>query len=198
MNPPADTNSPSSSKRKLWLRLGALALFIIGTYAIVWATGADKYFTLEEVRRLVEECGTLGWLGYLGLFAAGELIHIPGLVFVAAGILAFGKGLGGILGFAGSIFSVSVSFVVVRAVGGKPLTQMPWEFARKIMAGLEERPIRTVIVLRLIFFMAPLLNYALALSGVKFRDYFIGSLLGLIAPITVVVFLFDWVIANFL
>jgi uncharacterized membrane protein YdjX (TVP38/TMEM64 family) len=192
-----DHNPEPKDRKKLWLRVGALAVFLGGTYLIAWATGAQEYFTLEKVRHLVEVCGWGGWLAFLGIFCVGELIHIPGMVFVAAGILAFGKVLGGPLSFAGAVLSVSVSFVVVRGVGGKPLTQLPWAFARKVMARLEDRPIRTVFLLRLLFFMAPPLNYALALSGVKFRDYFIGSALGLIAPMIVMVLAFDWVIGFF-
>ena len=181
-------------RRRLWTRVGLLAAFLGGTYLVAWATDAHEFFTLDRVRHLVEICGVWGALAFLGIFCVGELIHIPGMLFVAAGILAFGKLVGGPLSFIGAILSVTVSFVVVRAVGGKPLTQLPWAFARKVMARLEDHPIRTVFILRLLFFMAPPLNYALALSGVKFRDYVIGSALGLIAPMIVMVLLFDWVI----
>jgi uncharacterized membrane protein YdjX (TVP38/TMEM64 family) len=182
----------------MWLRLGLLAVLLVGTYVVAWATGIQDHLTLEGVRDTVEAWGFWGWLGYLGLFAGGELIHIPGLVFVAAGILVYGQVVGGVLSFAGSIVSISVSFLVVRGVGGKPLTQLRWRFARRILAQLDDHPIRTVFLLRLFFFMAPPLNYALALSGVKFRDYFVGSVLGLIAPIAGVVLAFDWVIAVLL
>lgn len=190
-----ETPPSQKNRKKLWLRVGALVLFLVVTYVIAWATGAKDYLTLEKTRELVVACGYWGWLAYLGIFTVGELIHIPGMVFVAAGILAFGKVIGGPLSFVGAIVSVSVSFLVVRAVGGKPLTELPWAFARRLMARLEERPIRTVFLLRLLFFMAPPLNYALALSGVKFRDYFIGSTLGLIAPMIALVLAFDWVLS---
>ena len=56
---------------------------------------------------------------------------------------------------------------------------------RKILDRLDERPILTVVILRLIFVMSPPVNYALALSSLRFRDYLIGSLIGLPVPLIV-------------
>ncbi|MCB9621848.1 MAG: DedA family protein, partial [Sandaracinus sp.] len=62
----------------------------------------------------------------------------------------------------------------------------------------ERRPVRVVALLRLILWMAPPLNYALAMSAVRFRDYVVGSALGLILPIAAAALFFDWVVATFL
>ena len=43
------------------------------------------------------------------------------------------------------------------------------------------------------FQTVPALNYALALSGVRFDTYMIGSLLGLPLPITLYCLFFDYV-----
>ena len=51
---------------------------------------------------------------------------------------------------------------------------------------------RTVLLLRLVLWMAPELNYALALSNVGYRPYLVGSALGLVAPIGGTVLLFDY------
>jgi uncharacterized membrane protein YdjX (TVP38/TMEM64 family) len=84
-----------------------------------------------------------------------------------------------------------VSFFIVRGVGGKPLGAVRWRFVRRILAQLDAHPLRTVIILRSILWMAPQLNYALALSNVRFRDYLVGSALGLILPLAGMVLLFD-------
>jgi hypothetical protein len=49
--------------------------------------------------------------------------------------------------------------------------------------------LRIVFLLRLLLWMAPPLNYALALSSVCFRRHLIGTALGLLAPIAAIVFL---------
>lgn len=38
----------------------------------------------------------------------------------------------------------------------------------------------TVVVLRLLLFMTPAVNYALALTPLRFRDFLLGSAIGLI------------------
>ena len=44
----------------------------------------------------------------------------------------------------------------------------------------------------MLFQTLPALNYALAMSGVKFRDYLIGTLLGLPLPIFLYCLFFDY------
>ena len=60
-----------------------------------------------------------------------------------------------------------------------------------VAAGVaQERPVRSVALLRLVFWMFPPLNYALALSPVGLRDYVVGSALGLVLPLAVMAALF--------
>ena len=47
-------------------------------------------------------------------------------------------------------------------------------------------------MLRVLMQTAPALSYTLALSGVKFRDYLIGSLVGLPLPIALYCIFFDY------
>jgi len=48
------------------------------------------------------------------------------------------------------------------------------------------------VLLRMLFQTLPALNYTLALTGVKFRDYLIGTLLGLPLPIALYCLFFDF------
>jgi len=49
-----------------------------------------------------------------------------------------------------------------------------------------------VIVLRLALWMAPPVNYLLAMSSVTFRDYALGSAIGLAPPVVAIALFFDW------
>ena len=64
-----------------------------------------------------------------------------------------------------------------------------------MLARLDERPVTTVIVLRTLLWLAPPLNYALALSSIRFRHYLIGSALGLLLPVAGAALFFDWLFA---
>ena len=184
-------DGPTSSSR--W-RLVALAVFFFGSLGVAKATGLSESVDVDSVRAFMETAGPLGFAGFVGVFALGELMHVPGFVFVGAASVAYGAALGSGAAYLGALTSVSLSFVVVRTIGGQPLAEVKRPLVKRILSHLDERPLRTVMILRLIFWMAPALNYALAMSKVRFRDYLLGSALGLIIPIPLVVIFFDWLV----
>jgi len=184
-------DEPKKSSR--W-RLVALAAFFFGSLGIAKVSGVSDSVDVETIREFMETAGPLGFLGFVAVFALGELMHIPGFVFVGAASVAYGAVLGSGAAYIGAVCSVSLSFVVVRAIGGQPLAEVKRPFMKKILSHLDDRPMRTVFLLRLFFWMAPPLNYALAMSKVRFRDYVAGSALGLLLPIPLVVIFFDWLI----
>lgn len=190
--PPADAPTEDASSAPGWLRPVLTLGLLAGLAYLAHRTGLVETVDAEWVRKTVESTGAWGVLAFTGIFAVGELMHVPGLVFVAAAALAYGGFLGVGVALLGAIVSVTVSFVVVRRLGGQPLEVLEASWIRRFLDNLDERPIVTVAVLRLLFWMAPVLNYGLAMTGVRLRDYVVGSALGLIPPVTVTVLLFDW------
>jgi hypothetical protein len=61
-----------------------------------------------------------------------------------------------------------------------------------LLGRLDFRPIVSIVLLRMAFQTVPALNYALAMSGVRFRSYLIGTLLGLPLPILLYCLFFDY------
>ena len=180
------------------LRLVFLVAILAGLFAVGSYYDVTEHINAAMIRERVVDAGPWGWILYVAIFSGGEFLHIPGLIFVAGGILAYGKLTGFVLAFIASLISVGFSFVVVRSIGGTQLERAKNPTLQKALAQLERHPIRTVLVLRLFLFLSPALNYALALTRISFRDYLIGSTLGLIAPIAAAAYFFDWLIANFL
>jgi uncharacterized membrane protein YdjX (TVP38/TMEM64 family) len=184
--PPQDEQRRS----RRW-RLVALAVAIVATLVVARATGVHESLTLDGIRAKVTAAGAWGALGFLALFVVGELLHVPGLVFIGAALTVWGPLQGGALGALGALLSLVTSFVVVRAIGGTALEDVRSGLLRRVLDGLERRPIATVALARAILILSPPVTYALALSGIRFRDYFIGSAIGLVPPLTLVVVLFD-------
>jgi uncharacterized membrane protein YdjX (TVP38/TMEM64 family) len=166
------------------------ALFLAGRL-----TGVTEGWTVASIRERVQQAGPLGFLLYLALFSGGELLHVPGLVFVGAGLLAWGKATGFAVALAGSLVSITVSFFVVRGIGGKALAELDRPFITKMLARLEARPVLTVALLRMVLVLLPALNYALALSSIRYRSYLLGSVIGLIPPLFAATLLFDLIFA---
>ncbi len=187
------TQQPSTRVR--WIRVAALVVLTGAAYVGLRATGLSEQIGVGSVRDAVLDAGVWGVALFSVVFALGELVHIPGMVFVAGGILAYGKLTGFAVSWLAAVFSVCVSFVLVRSLGGRLLAEIERPFVTRLLARLDERPITTVLLLRTVLWLAPPLNYALALSNVRFRHYLIGSAAGLVAPVGGAAVFFDWLFA---
>ncbi len=192
--PSTDEPQPSRKIHRA-LRIATLFVLLAAAWIIADQTGLRDSMTQDGIRQMMDDAGALGVISYLFAFAFGQLAQLPGLAFVLAARVAYGPVLGFLVGYTGALLSVSVSFFLVRAVGGRALSGMRWKWARRALARLEDRPLLTIIALRTLFALSPPLNYALAMSSTRFRHYFAGSAIGLVAPIAGWVFLSDYVLA---
>lgn len=144
-----------------------------------------------DAQRLQEELLALGALAapvFILFFAVGELLHLPGIVFVLVARHVFGPVTGFFVGYAGAVFALTVSFAVARllvraARASKDPWQPRWALLRRVFERLELRPVRNVAVLRLVLWLAPPLTYAIAATRVRGRDHLLGSALGILMPV---------------
>ncbi len=188
MNAGTETTPPS-----FWSRYRGLIVMgvLLAIFAAAILSGAFNDVDPEQIRQAVQDAGPWGVLLFIALFTLGELVHIPGMVFIAGGVLAYGRTGGFAVGLPGAVFSVAVSFLLVRAFGGQALHKIKYKRVQQILSKLDEGPVGSVFVLRSVLWLAPALNFALAMSRVRFRDYLLGSTLGLLIPIAGVVLFFE-------
>lgn len=172
-------------------QLIAVVLFLAVLLAVAEFLGLREHFSLGFVREKLEANRVSGLLLFVLLFSVGNLIQIPGWIFLAAAVLALGRGWGGIATYIAASTSCTCTFLALRALGGNALQQLKSRVAVRLLAQLQAHPVRSVALLRTLFQTLPALNYALALSGIRFRDYLIGTLLGLPLPIAAYCFFFD-------
>lgn len=171
---------------RLLLVLALLALLVVA----VRATGLADNFQPSALQQTIAGHRGSGLLIYVALFVLGNLLQIPGWVFLAAAVYAFGAVWGGLATYLAANLSCAVTFGVIRAAGGDALRELRYAWAQKVFRQIDTAPVRTVVVLRLVFATMPVLNASLALSGVALRDYLLGSALGLVLPVAAyVVFL---------
>lgn len=173
-------------------RLLAVILFLALLFAAFELSGLRAHFNLEFLRHQIVEHKLSGLLIFVLLFSLGNLIQIPGWVFLAAAVLALGRTMGGLATYVAAIVSCMMTFLAIRFVGGNALRQLDNRTVARILRQLDARPIRSVALARILFQTAPPLNYALAMSGVRFREYLVGTLLGLPLPIFLYCLFFDY------
>jgi uncharacterized membrane protein YdjX (TVP38/TMEM64 family) len=167
-----------------WVRLSLLAAFLVAVYAIGRATGFTESLTVDGIRSSMRAAGVGGFAVFVGIFCIGQLLYIPGFLFVMVSGLAYGPVWGSLASVVAATISVAVSFVIVRTIGGQPLKNLEIKrpFLQKPLDHLAERPIRSMIVIRLFLWAIPPVNYTLAMSGVTFRDYMIAAVIGMTPP----------------
>ena len=173
-------------------RLLAVALFLGVLFASFEFSGLRDHFSLQFLRDQFLDHKLGGLLVFVLLFALGNLIQIPGWIFLAAAVLSLGRVWGGALTYVAASVSCALTFLSIRLIGGDALRQLNSRIARRLLAQLDARPMRSMVLLRVLFQTVPALNYALALSGVRFRDYILATLLGLPLPIALYCLFFDF------
>jgi uncharacterized membrane protein YdjX (TVP38/TMEM64 family) len=181
---PAPPAAPAS-RRGTRLRLALLAAILIGLFVAWRVSGLGAHFSSAELRALVERSGPWGIAIFAGLFVLGSLIYVPSLVFVAAAVLVWGRLRGGLYAYVAALIASSLSFAIIRLVGGSPLATVRNRRVRAVLARLERRPILVVAFLRALLLNAPAINYALALSPIGAGPYLLGTALGLVPSVAV-------------
>ena len=177
----------SDPKKKLLL-IGA---FFAVLFLAVEVTGLRAQLSPETIRALFEEHVGLGLVLFCFAFSVGNLLYVPGWVFLVGAVFALGREWGGVTTFIAGLCSSTASFFIIRYFGGTALRSLNHRWADKIFLHLDERPIISVTLLRLLFQTLPALTYALALADIRFRHYFIGTVFGLPIPIFLYCYFFD-------
>jgi len=164
-------------------RLLGVLLFLILLLAIFELSGLRSHFNLDYLHQILVDHPITGLIVFILIFTLGNLVQIPGWIFLAAAVLALGKTWGGIATYVAAIISCTVTFFSIRFIGGDALRSLKGKLATRLLSELDAHPIRNIVLLRMLFQTVPPLNYALAMSGVRYRNYLIGTLFGLPLPI---------------
>jgi uncharacterized membrane protein YdjX (TVP38/TMEM64 family) len=177
------------------------AIFLLVIGALVWISHhfeLRSHLNVAAMRALVDAYEPFGPLVFMVVLIGGLLLHVPGIVFVALGGMLFGRTGGFFYGWIAGVAGATLCFVI-----GRYLAQ-DW-----VQHGLEKRPmlaaldhrlerngVRTVILLRLVLFLAPPLNWGIGTSRVRFADYVTGTALGLLPGTFTTVLFADSIVAR--
>lgn len=171
-----------------------LVLVLVGLYLLAKQGGVLEDIDPQQIRATVEAWGLWGIALYVVLFSLGLFLYIPGTLFIIAAGLAYGHVGGVAVAMLGANVAVNISFLFVRLIGGTPFETHSHPLVEKLLRGLHASPLTNIFIMRLLVGTSPGLNYLLALSAVKPRQHFLGSLLGMLIPVGTVAYLADWLV----
>ena len=178
----SDLKEKQGKKPPIWLRLGILVLFLVGSILLVKYTPLGDWLSLERLQGMVAQTGFWGILIFIGIFVTAAVLNIPGTAFLLLAILLFGYWQGAVFTYIGALLGAWVTFVLGRTLGGKALTEINNRTVQRLLDRVEVSPIRTLILLRILVQFSPLVGYTLALTNIKQHQYMLGNVIGILIP----------------
>jgi uncharacterized membrane protein YdjX (TVP38/TMEM64 family) len=176
-------------KKILKLVLIAAVITFIGYYG--WTYRAN--LTPEYLRSWIGSFGVWAPFVYILLYAVNTVTLLPPIAILSltAG-LAFGKVVGFLALMAGAMLGTTATFFISRKLGrGFVEKRLQGKF-KALDEKLEQKGFATVFFFRAVPLVPyEVLNYVPGLSKITFRDYFFGTLLGLIPGVSISVFFGD-------
>jgi uncharacterized membrane protein YdjX (TVP38/TMEM64 family) len=175
-----------TGKGGLWIRLLIIAAVAGGAWAVFRFTPLSlSQFTPDKVKQFVQRFGVLSPLVFMIIYALRAVILVlPVGIMSLAGGLAFGKWLGTVYILIGATAGACLSFLMARYLGRgfiEKLGVMKKGRLKTFDQGVEKNGFRVILFVRLIpLFQYDAVNFGSGLSKMKFRDYFMGTLIGMI------------------
>ncbi|OYV95961.1 MAG: hypothetical protein B7Z62_09080 [Deltaproteobacteria bacterium 37-65-8] len=173
-----------------YLKLAAFLLIVAGAAYFLFFTPTGALFRTHGGRKalvgkldvLVQAAGPLGPALFIFIYTLGVLL-LPATPFTIAGAVIFGKFHGMLYNLAADTLGASISFYLGRyflhgVARGFLESRMPW-LDRKA----EEEGFQVIFYLRIFWFPFIVLNYAAGATRIRFRDYLLGTVLGLLPPV---------------
>ncbi|WP_127717990.1 TVP38/TMEM64 family protein [Halobacteriovorax sp. HLS] len=181
-----------SKIKKLLLLTSIVAVAAI----IINIIGVDQIFSVDQLKQMLNENKLLAIVVFCLVFSAANLLYIPGFLFVAAPVSLFSVREAFVIVYIACIVCSSISYYFVSFFGNDLLRTFDNRLSRWAFENIDKRPIFSVIVLRTLMQTTPALNYTLSLSGIKFSNYILGSMIGLIIPIFIYCAIFALILNN--
>jgi phosphatidylserine/phosphatidylglycerophosphate/cardiolipin synthase-like enzyme/uncharacterized membrane protein YdjX (TVP38/TMEM64 family) len=122
-------------------------------------------------------------------FALGSVVSFPILVLIGATVFALGPWLGFVCATVGTWMAATVTFWLGRKLGRKPLRHWLGRRAQLLERRLERRGIIAVALIRKVPIMPfTLVNMLIGASGVPYRDFTLGTAIGMWPEIAAIAF----------
>jgi uncharacterized membrane protein YdjX (TVP38/TMEM64 family) len=181
------------------IKLAAFLLLVGLSAYVLFFTPAGDLFRTHEGRKvlvsrldaMVQRAGPLGPALFILVYSFG-ILFLPATPFTIAGAVIFGKLHGMVYNLVADTIGASVSFFLGRyflhGLARDFLeTKLPWLDRKAAEEGFS-----VVFYLRIFWFPFIVLNYAAGATKIRFRDYFLGTVLGLLPP----VFIFTYFVGS--
>ena len=157
---------------------------------IIYALPVDLYSHLSELLRQtlynIESLGSTGVIAFILLYIVATVALIPGSILTLGAGVVFGVGWGSIYVLTGAICGEMCAFLLGRYFARDWINRKIEhnKVFKALNRALQREGLKIILLTRLYpIFPFSLLNYAFGVTGISWRNYFLGSI-GMI-PMTV-------------
>jgi uncharacterized membrane protein YdjX (TVP38/TMEM64 family) len=134
--------------------------------------------TVDAIRTWMKQFGAWGTVLFVAACALAMLANFPSALIICLSVILFGPVAGGILSFLVIASGLSLIYLVAQRLGRPVVKGLFPESFEKIEKLATRRELVNVIAVRLIFYMNPASNWLLSVSGIRYRNLLLGTLLG--------------------
>lgn len=173
-----------SSKKKTTTKFIIFIILILAVIIAVRHYGIQEYLSIEKIQASVEMFGPLAPIGFILIYNLGSVLFLPGTILSLAGGAIFGATLGTVYVVIGATLGATLAFLIARYFARsffEDIVQKKFPKIKEYDEKLEKNGFMTVLFFRLIpVFPFNGLNFALGLTKVKTKDYFMATMIGII------------------
>lgn len=148
----------------------------------VWLYASGTYASLdpEAMRTWLQQAGALGGVLFISAYCVLQPLGVRSLFFLLTAPLIWDPATAFALSWAGTVAASIVAFWFARFVAREWVQRRLPPGIRRLDERLALRGLRTVLLLRLLFFTAPTLQFALGVSRVRLGAFVTGTFFGVI------------------
>ncbi len=161
----------------------AFAAAVASLFAWIYASGAYQQLDPAIMRVWFREAGAWGAVLFIAAYACLQPFGVNGLLFLLSAPLIWSPAEAFLLNWVGTVGSGLFSFWAARFVARDWVQARLPKRIRRFDDRLYSQGFRTVFLLRLVFYTAPSVQWALGVSRVGFSPFLVGTVLG-VAPFT--------------
>ncbi|MFO0586672.1 MAG: VTT domain-containing protein [Polyangiaceae bacterium] len=178
-----DGTAQAPNKTLRNLRIGAVA-FVASGLLLAQRLGVFHVFTdPARIKTALLDMGPWGYLTFIVAYACLQPFGVPGTVFIVAAPLIWSWPVAFVLSMIGTMAASVVGFSFARFVARDWLSRLVPARFHAYDAALAKRAFGTVVLLRFIFWMPPMLHIFFGVSRVRFWTHFWGSFIGYLVPL---------------
>jgi uncharacterized membrane protein YdjX (TVP38/TMEM64 family) len=188
---------PPESRSPARERLVGIAAFVFVLAALAAAWQFSPLHDWLKVQALVNlgdriEDMSLAPVVVLGAYVIAGLLVVPVMLVITVTGVVFGPLVGGIYALAGSLLSGAVTYAIGRRLGRETVRRLAGKRLNAITRGLAKRGLLTMILVRVVP-VAPytIVNVVAGASHIGWRDFLLGTTLGMLPGIAATVLFVD-------